>query len=204
MLVACAIALPPAWGATYKWTDEQGRVHYGDSIPPGEIHRPHEKMDRQGLVDMKVDAAPDPAQRAEEHRRAPQLAVEQEETRRRAIHDQFLIETYRDTTQARTAYDAKLARLDTSITLATAVMEKLTARRTALGKSAAAREYDDGTTHKLQQEIGELDLQLTQQRKYIEARRMERVELEQTAAQDIARIEQLQAEQLEAARDQLP
>lgn len=204
LLIACAVGLPAVSGATYKWVDEDGRVHYGDTIPPAEIHRSYEKMDKQGRVDKKIDAVPDPAQRAEERRRAAQLQAEQEEARKRAIRDQYLIETYQDTAQVRAAYDAKLSSLDSSITLATSVVEKLTARRATFVKSAADNERGGEATQKLQQEIGELDRQLAQQRKYIEDRRNERKALEADAADDIARFEQLQAERRAAARGQAP
>jgi hypothetical protein len=189
-IVLCLyLAAPAALGASYKWTDEQGRVHYGDTIPPADIHRPHEKLDKQGLVDRKVDAAPNPTQRAELRRRTQEQAAEQEEARRREIRDQFLIETYQD-----------VASIDSSISLATSVVDKLTARRAALARNAAANERGGEATLKLQQGIRDIDQQLEHQRSYIEERRSERRGLEQAAVQDIARFEQLQAEQLEAQR----
>ncbi len=200
-IVLCLyLAAPAALGASYKWTDEQGRVHYGDTIPPADIHRPHEKLDKQGLVDRKVDAAPNPTQRAELRRRTQEQAAEQEEARRREIRDQFLIETYQDAAQVKAAYDAKLASIDSSISLATSVVDKLTARRAALARNAAANERGGEATLKLQQGIRDIDQQLEHQRSYIEERRSERRGLEQAAVQDIARFEQLQAEQLEAQR----
>jgi len=34
-LVAAALVAPPVSGAgTYKWTDEQGTIHYSDKAPP--------------------------------------------------------------------------------------------------------------------------------------------------------------------------
>lgn len=205
VLFASCACLSPTWAATYKWTDEHGRVHYGDTIPPTEIHRSYEKIDRQGLVDKKIGAVPDSTQRAAEQQRAEQMEAEQEAARRRAIHDQVLLETYQDKSQVRAAYDAKLSSLDSSITLATSVAKKLVARRGALITSAAASERGGGeVTQKLRQEIRDLDQQIEHQRKYIEERHSERKDLEETAAQDIERFAQLQARQLEAGHGNIP
>ncbi|MBK9132771.1 MAG: DUF4124 domain-containing protein [Gammaproteobacteria bacterium] len=57
ILLCLCLAATEAHGAAYKWTDEQGRVHYGDTIPPAEIHRSYEQLDKQGQVSKQVDAA---------------------------------------------------------------------------------------------------------------------------------------------------
>ncbi|MCC6302398.1 MAG: DUF4124 domain-containing protein [Gammaproteobacteria bacterium] len=198
------LAAADVHGAAYKWVDEQGRVHYGDTIPPAEIHRSYEQLDKRGLIDRRIDAAPSPEQRAEQRRREQQQAAEREEARRHAIRDQYLIETYQDREQVKADYDARLASIDSSITLAVSVLEKLTARRDALARNAAEHERGGEQTQKLEQEIGDLDQQREHQRRYIEERRRERLEFEEAAARDIARFEQLQAERLEADRDLAP
>jgi hypothetical protein len=202
LLVSC-LYLPAAWSA-YKWTDASGRVHYSDTIPPGEIDRSYEQIDKHGMLDKKVEAAPDPARRAEERQRAQRLAEEQAEAHRRAVRDQYLIETYQDKAQVAAAYEAKLASIDSSITLANSVVEKLTARRALLAGNAAANERGGEATQKLEQEIRDIDQQIEHQQKYIEERHAEREEMEQTAAEDIARFEELHARQLEAERGDAP
>lgn len=198
------LAAADVHGATYKWVDEQGRVHYGDTIPPTDIHRSYEQLDKQGLIDRRIDAAPTPEQRAEQRRREQRQAQEQEEARRRAIRDQYLIETYQDADQVKADYDARLASIDSSIALAVSVLEKLTTRRDALARDAAEHERGGETTRKLEQEIRDIDQQRAHQNRYIEDRRSERLELEETAAQDIARFEQLRAERIGANRDHAP
>jgi hypothetical protein len=202
LLLAC-LYLPAAWSA-YKWTDAAGRVHYSDTIPPGEIDRSYEKIDKRGMVDRKVEATPDPVQREEQRQRAQRLADEQAETRRRAVRDQYLIETYQDKAQVEAAYEAKLASIDSSITLANSVVEKLTTRRATLAGTAAANERSGEATQKQQQEIRDIDQQIEHQQKYIEERGAERKEMERAAAEDIARFEELRAQRLEAERNSDP
>src|SRR6266581_9592124 len=37
-----------AHGATYKWIDEKGIIHYSDKMPPDAVNRAHVELDRQG------------------------------------------------------------------------------------------------------------------------------------------------------------
>jgi hypothetical protein len=63
---ACAVvaALALGWaaardahGATYKWIDDRGVVHYSDKMPVDAVNRGHVELDRQGLRLRKIDAA---------------------------------------------------------------------------------------------------------------------------------------------------
>jgi len=76
--------------ATYKWTDDEGVVHYGDSIPPEYAEKPAAVLNTQGVaVDLREGKKTD-EQLAEEARQA-ELQT-QKELQRRA--DQALLSTY--------------------------------------------------------------------------------------------------------------
>ncbi len=38
---ALIVALSPAWGQHYRWTDERGRIHFSDSPPPASAKNVH-------------------------------------------------------------------------------------------------------------------------------------------------------------------
>src|SRR5437868_14098297 len=44
-------------GATYKWVDDKGIVHYSDKMPPDAVNGAHVELDRQGRQLTKVDRA---------------------------------------------------------------------------------------------------------------------------------------------------
>ena len=46
--VALAHADPKKGPIAYRWTDEQGVVHYGDNIPPQYASQAHASLDSQG------------------------------------------------------------------------------------------------------------------------------------------------------------
>jgi len=37
--LALCLFIPPAWADLYKWTDENGKVHYSDQPPPGDVKK---------------------------------------------------------------------------------------------------------------------------------------------------------------------
>ena len=49
---------------TYKWTDEQGIVHYGDSIPPQYAQKERTVLNSRGVEVRKLDAQKTPEQLA--------------------------------------------------------------------------------------------------------------------------------------------
>src|SRR5690349_11325983 len=46
-----------ARGATYKWVDEKGLVHYSDKMPPDAVNGAHIELDKQGRQVKKVEQA---------------------------------------------------------------------------------------------------------------------------------------------------
>src|ERR1700728_3950168 len=51
---------------TYRWTDDQGIVHYGDSIPPQYAEKEHSVMNKQGVEVARTAAQMTPEQLAAE------------------------------------------------------------------------------------------------------------------------------------------
>ena len=87
----CAGGVPQrAWAespTTYKWVDDQGVVHYGDSIPPQYAQKESSVLNKQGVQVGHKDALKSPAQLAAEGAAAEQAA-------RQKQHDNFLLATY--------------------------------------------------------------------------------------------------------------
>jgi hypothetical protein len=83
-----------AHGATYKWVDEKGIIHYSDKMPPDAVNRAHVELDRQGRQVKKVDPALTAEQisaRAADVERKKQEAKDQEAQARR---DRALLASY--------------------------------------------------------------------------------------------------------------
>lgn len=77
-------------GDVYKWVDEDGQIHYGDSIPPEFSDLPKQVLNDHGITVDHLDGRKTPEQLAAEEK-ARELAL-QKELQNRA--DQALLQTY--------------------------------------------------------------------------------------------------------------
>jgi hypothetical protein len=91
--IACLCAgavTATAWAdgaTTYKWVDDQGVVHFGDTIPPQYAQKESTVLNKEGMQVGHKDALKSPAQLAAESDAAEQAA-------RLKQHDSFLLATY--------------------------------------------------------------------------------------------------------------
>ena len=94
-LLACLSAFAvsaPCAAAMYKWVDENGRTHYGDSVPPKYANRAGDRMSKPGAQPAKVEA-PKPA----EPLSAEEMEKQKAEAKRqldRERQDAALLSTY--------------------------------------------------------------------------------------------------------------
>jgi len=113
ILLACTSLTADA--KLYKWVDENGNIQYSDKIPPSAVKKPHEQLDKRGLVVKKNERAKTPEEIAEEQR----VRKLQQETQRRLekqrAKDRVLLSTYRSEDDIILARDGKLATYDAQI-----------------------------------------------------------------------------------------
>lgn len=91
-------------GITYRWTDEQGVVHYGDRIPPQYAQKERSVLNSQGVEVRKLDAQKTPEQLAAEQR-LQQGVIRQKQ------HDAFLTNTYTSVKDIEALRDLRLDQL---------------------------------------------------------------------------------------------
>lgn len=78
----------------YRWVDEKGKVHYGDTIPPEYANRGNQQLNKSGRVVKKTDAALTPEQikaRDDAEAKAKQEKLDELERQR---HDKALLASY--------------------------------------------------------------------------------------------------------------
>ena len=75
----------------YKWVDETGQVHYGDSIPPEFSDLPKQVLNDHGITVDHLEGRKTPEEQVAAEKRASDLAL-QKELQQRA--DQALLQTY--------------------------------------------------------------------------------------------------------------
>jgi len=110
---------------TYKWVDEQGIVHYGDSIPPQYAEKEHKLLNNQGVEVGHTDAQKTPEELAAEAQ-AHEAVVKQKQ------HDSFLLTTYTSVKDIESLRDVRLDQLQGQRTAAEQYVENLHSRLVAL------------------------------------------------------------------------
>jgi rhamnose utilization protein RhaD (predicted bifunctional aldolase and dehydrogenase) len=110
LALAMLLAAASCWATTYRWVDEHGVVHYGDSIPARYSGAGHDVLDEQGRVIKRVEsfskATQENQKRAQE---AARQAAEQRAVREQQRHDSALMATYDSTAEIDQARDRALA-----------------------------------------------------------------------------------------------
>ena len=112
---------PSSTKETYKWTDENGVVHYGDHVPAEYSQREQRLLNSQGLEVGKKQAEMNPKEAAE-------YAKKQKEEAQRKQHDMFLISTYPSVKEIENVRDVRLDQINGQIIAAEAYISSLTTR----------------------------------------------------------------------------
>ena len=200
VLLACAstavVAAQPRTGSaasgakTFRWVDNKGVTHYGDSIPPEYAQGRTAELNSQGVAVREYPAQLSPAEQA--------VVQEREEvTAKRRQHDRFLLTTYvsaRDIEQLR---DERLSQIEAQITASRGYVESVDARLASLQKRAgnfkpystnpAARRLPDALAAELVQTLNEGH----SQRETLAAKQKEQQVLRDTFQADIDRYREL-------------
>lgn len=197
LLLALACAAGPALaqsdkGIAYRWVDEHGVVHYGDSIPPKYARDSRQIINSQGVEIGHVDAAKTPAQLAAEARARAQHAAQQQ-------HDYFLLSTYTSVKDIESLRDERVSQIEAQQTTARQYVQSLQSRLSALQARAqqfkpyssqanAPRMPDD-----LAQELVQTLSEVRGQDQAIQARTEQEAQVKAQFQSDIERFEQLKA-----------
>ncbi len=105
MLGLCAgAAMAWADGAVYKWVDDQGVVHYGDSIPPQYAQKESTQLNAEGVAIGHRAGARTPAEQAADAA-AAEAAMQQKQ------HDTFLLATYTSVKDIEQLRDERLSQV---------------------------------------------------------------------------------------------
>jgi Rps23 Pro-64 3,4-dihydroxylase Tpa1-like proline 4-hydroxylase len=179
-------------GVAYRWVDEHGVVHYGDTIPPQYARNSKQILNSEGVQIGQIDAEKTPQQlAAEAHAQARREAQQQ--------HDYFLLSTYTSVKDIESLRDERLAQIEAQQTAAQQYVESLQSRLTSLQSRAqefkpystrpdAARMPDD-----LAQELVQTLSEVHVQDQAIEARTEQEAQVRAQFQSDIERFQALKS-----------
>jgi hypothetical protein len=122
---AAAVGKSDNRGIAYRWVDEQGVVHYGDSVPPQYAEKERAILNSQGVVVGRLDAQKTP-QQIEAETRVRDEALKQKQ------HDSFLVTTYTSVKDIEALRDVRLDQLEGQRVAAEQYVDNLRSRLTTL------------------------------------------------------------------------
>jgi hypothetical protein len=189
-------------GKLYKWTDEDGRVHYADRLPAVDAKRAHSALDENGVTIDRVDAAKTP----EEIKQAQELERLRQERERliekQRAEDRVLLRTFRSEDDIILTRDGQLQAVDASINITRANIKRLKSSLEDLQRLAAARELaGKQISPKLKLEINDKNQALKDAYQSIIDRERDKDRIRIAFAKDQQRFRELK--QLEQSNDPL-
>ncbi len=208
--IAVFTATAEAATAIKKWVDANGVTHYGTSIPPEYIQKPHIELDRSGFTVKEVERAKTDEEIEHERelkrlREAQQRAIAEQRAKDRILLNMFRSED--DLTMSR---DGKLEQVNAQIRLKKAHVERLKGRLATWQSAAAERERQGRKpTAKQLENLQELEQQLENGYVSIVEKEANKNRIKNQYAYDLQRFQQLKsgfrassADDLEAPREE--
>ncbi len=176
----------------YRWTDDKGVVHYGDSVPAEYAQSERSVLNNQGVEVGHVEGGKSASQQAEQ-------AHVTDLAQQRARHDQFLLSTYLSTKDIEQLRDERVALMEAQIKSALVYIETLGQRLGTLQDRALhfkpyngepnARRMPDELAEELVHTLNEARTQ----RQALDAKRREEMETQAQFNNDIQRYRELTA-----------
>ncbi|WJW75769.1 DUF4124 domain-containing protein [Thiohalobacter sp. IOR34] len=183
-------------GRLYKWTDENGKVHYGDKVPPEYARQERKVLNEQGVAVKTLEAAKTPEQLAEEKRIAEQRRLEELRKAEQAAHDRMLLATFTSEDDMVMTRDGKIAAIDSVIRVTRGRIEKLQQNLERYTRQAAERErLGQPIPESLQENILGARAQIQRYHDYIASKRREQEEIRKQFEADIRRFRELKESQ---------
>lgn len=198
LLLVLACAAGSAWaqngdkGVAYRWVDEHGVVHYGDSIPPKYARNSREILNSEGVAIGHVDAEKTARQLAAEARTRERQSVQKQ-------HDYFLLGTYTSVKDIESLRDERLSQIEAQQSAARQYVQSLQSRLDALQgharqfKPYSSRPNAPRMPDDLAQELVHTLSEVRLQNQAIDARSQQEDQVRAQFQSDIERFKQLKS-----------
>lgn len=144
LLVLAVLAVPAGihaqrqdGGRLYRWVDDKGVVHYGDSIPPQYANRDRNILNNQGVAVGFEEGEVTPEERAAINRREAEQEAARLAREDIARRDRMLLETYLTVADIEDLRDRRLELLESQIKVTELYLNNLRKRLVGLQTEAS-------------------------------------------------------------------
>lgn len=196
LVVACTTAAAASAASqvkgtkAYKWVDENGVTHYGDTIPPEYSTRARQELNRQGVPVRELPRQLTPAE-AEAAKNAA------EEEARRRDRDNFLLRSYPTVSDIERLRDERIALIENQMelarTLITSTDQRIEGQKNRLrnfrpySSASSARRVPDDLASEVVRTLSERRSMEAQLKRYED----DKVQQQEIFGADIARYKEL-------------
>ncbi len=198
--VLLALSTSPTFAGIKCWHNKDGVRECGNTVPPEYAQAEHEVKNEHGMTIKKSSRARS-LDEIHREREAKQLAerqkAEQEAlAKKQAAADKVLLDTFSSEDDLVLARDGQLANIDSQIKVTESHIAKVQKSLDDLiSKAAESERRNQKIPKKLTKDIDNLRTQIDDHRKFIEAKDLEKVELNKKFGADIDRFRQLRSAQ---------
>lgn len=190
LIVGLTFSLPAA-AKMYKWVDDQGVTHYGETIPPEYANKDRSELNKSGRV-VKTQEVLTPEERRAKEEADAKKRSEAEAALERKRHDKALLNTYSNVKEIDLARSRNLQQVDARINSISSQIKM--ANNNLLGLQ---KEADDMTKagrkipKSLQEDLQESQARLTNLQQDLEKAKAEKAAVEARYDADKARYKEL-------------
>ncbi len=124
-------------GQLYRWTDEDGVVHYGDRVPPEATKLDREELNRYGVAIKTMPRELSDTELAEHQRKKAIEVAEEKRIRDARERDAVLLNTYLSVEEIESLRNRRNELLDGQIRVTELYLENLRTKLTRLQKDAS-------------------------------------------------------------------
>lgn len=125
----------PATAKLYKWVDDNGTTHYGETVPPEYADKDREELNKAGRVVNTLEVmTPErrlAKQQEDEKKRKADLAAQEQK-----LHDRTLLSTYSSVQEIELARERSMQQVDARINFLNSSVDSANSRIVALQKEA--------------------------------------------------------------------
>ena len=190
-LVAGLTLSVPAMATLYKWVDNNGITHYGETIPPEYADKDHQVLNNAGRV-IQTEEVMTPERRLAKQQEAAKKRQEAEAAQEQQRRDRTLLNTYSNVGEIDQARARNLQQIDARINAINANISAANDNLASLQAEAAG--YDKTNRQipaSLKQDLQDAQVRLTQLQKDVQAPQAEKAALQARFDEDKARYIEL-------------
>ncbi len=142
-LLAGVVFSLPAAAKMYKWVDDKGTTHYGETIPPEYANKDRQLLNKSGVV-VKTQDILTPDERRAKEAESVKIQAEEATIRDQRLHDKSLTDTYSSVGEIELSRSRNLQQVDARINSINSQLKMTNANLLGLQKDADNRSKSGG------------------------------------------------------------